>query len=93
MKLVDYIKLSGISARQFALSVGVTPQAMSRYLADDRVPRKGVMQRIVDMTKGAVQPNDFYSAPVPPSGGATPQAGSSAIAPPGAFSSKEPSHG
>lgn len=61
MKLVDFLKLSSLSARQFAISIGVTPQAMSRYLADDRVPRKAVMQRIVDMTKGAVQPNDFYA--------------------------------
>lgn len=71
MKLNDFLRLTGMSARQFAKGIGVTPQSMSRYLHHGRVPRSQVMQRIYTVTQGAVTPNDFY----PASGSSLPGAG------------------
>ncbi len=69
MKLIDFLRITGLSARQFAFGIGVSPQSLSRYLHTGRVPRGQVMERIVAVTKGAVTPNDFYGTALPPKGG------------------------
>ena len=61
MKLDQYIELSGDVA-QFAMSCGVTPDAVRLWLSGKRVPRPEYMQRIIGATKGAVTPNDFHDA-------------------------------
>lgn len=59
MTLDRYLKLTRTSANDFAWRLGVSSQAVSRYVAG-RVPRPEVMQRIYWLTEGAVTPNDFF---------------------------------
>ena len=62
MRLADYVKQSNMSQAEIAALVGVTEAAMSRYMRD-RVPSPDVMQRIIEVTDGAVTPNDFFALP------------------------------
>ena len=60
MQLQSYITAHGLSRPAFAARIGVTPQALHRYLSGARVPHKDVLRRIAEATDGAVQPNDFF---------------------------------
>lgn len=66
MHLRRYLANFGISVATFADTIGVTVQAVHRYVNGERIPNRDVMERIALVTGGKVQPNDFYS--VPPSG-------------------------
>jgi hypothetical protein len=61
VKLGPYLAKEKITPGAFAEKIGVTVQAVHRYIADDRVPHRDVMKRIVEQTGGEVQPNDFFS--------------------------------
>lgn len=63
MQLTDYLKQQGESATAFGLRAKISAASMSRILRGSQVPRADIMSRIVAATGGAVQPNDFYSAP------------------------------
>lgn len=63
MVIGEYLKRSSISQKDFAILVGVSDQAMSRYCSGKRIPRRDEMQRIYEVTFGEVQPNDFYDLP------------------------------
>lgn len=63
MELRAYLAEHNISAPAFAETVSVTAAALYRYISGDRVPRRAVMDRIVQQTCGKVQPNDFFRAP------------------------------
>jgi len=60
MHLRAYLAAHEIPIPAFAGLIGVSVQAVHRYVAGDRVPRPKVMERIKAATKGDVQPNDFY---------------------------------
>lgn len=60
MKLGPYLSKEKITPGVFAEKIGVSVQAVHRYIADDRVPKLDVMKRIVEQTGGQVQPNDFF---------------------------------
>lgn len=60
MKLSAYLDAKKISLTKMAESLGVSVQAVWQYTHTDRVPRPDIMTKIVEVTKGAVQPNDFY---------------------------------
>lgn len=62
MQLADYLKAQGISDEDFGQAIGVTRQAVHRYKTYDRFPEKPVLTRILDVTAGAVTPNDFLEA-------------------------------
>lgn len=59
MRLSDYIAELKISDAAFAERIGVSRQALSRYLSGDRRPDWAVLNRIVQATDGHVTPNDF----------------------------------
>lgn len=63
MKLADYRKQRSLTLAELAGQVGVSEVAMSRYENGHRIPGRDVMARIVAVTDGAVQPNDFYPSP------------------------------
>lgn len=63
MDLRQYLDESGLSATEFAGRIGVTPMAVSRYLGRERVPRAGVLARIIAETNGKVTANDFFDLP------------------------------
>jgi predicted transcriptional regulator len=59
MKLLQYIDDRGLAVADFADAIQVTPQTVYRYLSGERTPRGKMMRRIIQATKGAVQPVDF----------------------------------
>jgi transcriptional regulator with XRE-family HTH domain len=61
MDLRRYLDASDISVADFAETLGVTVQAVHRYCNGDRIPKRDVMDRILRATRGAVQPNDFFT--------------------------------
>jgi len=63
MKLREYLDEAGKPRASFAASVGVTVQALHRYLTDQRIPRRSVMSRIERESGGKVTAADFYGAP------------------------------
>jgi transcriptional regulator with XRE-family HTH domain len=60
MELGQYLDEHDISVARFAAEIGVTVQAVHRYLNADRIPRPAIMVRIAAATHGLVTPNDFF---------------------------------
>lgn len=61
MKLADFLSQYSIKRSDFAESLGVTVQALERYVNGKRVPRDPrIIQRLFDATEGKVTLNDFY---------------------------------
>lgn len=63
MKLKDYLKTKGISQKEFAREIDVSPQALGRYANGTRIPEPVSMSAIHDATDGWVTANDFYGLP------------------------------
>ena len=61
MKLATYLDANDLTLAEFGERIGVSFQAVARYAAGERIPRRDVMLRIASVTKGLVQPNDFFS--------------------------------
>ncbi len=61
MNLRCYLVENGIGTVAFAASIGVSLQALHRYLLGERIPRPDVLERIARVTDGCVQPNDFFA--------------------------------
>lgn len=61
MTLDSYLTERGITTAEFAKRIETSFEAVRRYRAGLRVPERGVMQKIVNATGGAVSPNDFFS--------------------------------
>lgn len=62
MQLADYLKANGISDEDFGDAIGVSRQSVHRYKMFGRFPEKPILARIVEVTAGAVTPNDFLDA-------------------------------
>jgi transcriptional regulator with XRE-family HTH domain len=65
MDLHAYLTANNISTAQFAAWLGVSPQAVFRYLSGERVPRRDVLARIAAVTHSQVLPNDFFAVTAP----------------------------
>jgi hypothetical protein len=63
MDLRSYLDASNTPIAAFAAKVGVTPQAIHRYIAGERLPKREVMLRINVVSDGAISANDFFPAP------------------------------
>lgn len=63
MKLSAYLKENNLTPQDFAPLIGVQWPAIYRYMSGKRVPTKPVLQKIFDVTKGAVTPNDIIGIP------------------------------
>jgi transcriptional regulator with XRE-family HTH domain len=61
--ILNYIKTKDITLSALAEDLEVSVQTVSRWARGLAIPRKSVMQRIVKVTRGKIQPNDFYKAP------------------------------
>lgn len=59
-RLKKYLKEHGITGAQFAEMLGVAQAAVSMWLTGERFPSRRNIQKIVEITGGEVQPNDFY---------------------------------
>lgn len=61
MRLSDYLHQKNLTDAAFARLVGISSEAVRRY-KDKRVPEPKVMRKIIEVTDGQVQPNDFFPA-------------------------------
>jgi transcriptional regulator with XRE-family HTH domain len=61
MDLRRYLDANDISVAEFAGILDVTVQAVHRYINGERIPKREVMDRIIRITAGRVQPNDFFT--------------------------------
>ena len=61
MKLKEYLIITKQSIEDFSHKLGLSYAAVRLYVNAGRVPTPKVMRRIVDITNGAVQPNDFFA--------------------------------
>jgi transcriptional regulator with XRE-family HTH domain len=60
MRLRQYLDEHGLSPSDFAERIGVSFQAVYRYLDGERIPAHDVLARIYKETKGRVTSNDFH---------------------------------
>ena len=64
MKLLDYMKLHHASDSDIALAVGtVSPAAVKKWKYGETSPRLPELVKLVELTNGAVTPNDFMPSP------------------------------
>lgn len=61
MKLADWLASKEMTREKFAELIEVSPASVSGYAAGNHIPVRSTMQRIVEATGGAVQPQDFYA--------------------------------
>ena len=59
LKLAEYMRKKGITQAEMASLLGVSQQAVDKYVNCGVVPRKAVMERIVESTHNKVRPQDF----------------------------------
>jgi transcriptional regulator with XRE-family HTH domain len=59
MKLGKYLTINKITTRKFARQVGCSPSAAMKWRIGNRRPRLQTIAKIVKITKGQVQPNDW----------------------------------
>lgn len=60
MQLKEWIEKSGKSVKEVADELKCNYEDVRRYCAGKVIPRPDRMQKIVELTGGEVQPNDFY---------------------------------
>ena len=65
MHLSDYLQREEMTVVEFARLIGVSHSAVVRYTKGQRMPGRGTMQKIGEVTGNAVQPNDFFAMPQP----------------------------
>jgi transcriptional regulator with XRE-family HTH domain len=63
MKLAHYMSSRGIRPTDLAREIGVSHSAVIRWRDEKRIPEPEMMRRLLDATKGLVQPNDFFDIP------------------------------
>jgi transcriptional regulator with XRE-family HTH domain len=59
MTFSDWMSLTGKTDAEVAKHLGVDRVSVTRYRLGSRIPDWDVMPRIVELTRGAVTPNDF----------------------------------
>ena len=65
VRLVDWRKFKGWTQAMLAAELGVSQPAISQFerAVNPIIPGPAVMVQIFQLTRGAVQPNDFYDLP------------------------------
>ena len=63
MILKEYLKFCGVTNKDFAKRIGISPVSLSRYISGERLPEKEIILKISSLTDGAVNPDDFYFKP------------------------------
>ena len=59
MKLSEYLDESGETISQFADRLGISHEAVRRYLKGDRRPEWPILAKIAEATEGGVTADDF----------------------------------
>lgn len=65
MKLREWRQAQGLSMEQLGDLIGLTQSSVSRIENGKNRPEWGTLDRIVQVTDGAVTPNDFADLPTP----------------------------
>ena len=60
MVLGEYLQETQLTRSQFAKRIGVSSEAVRRYVAGERIPDKNIMGKIALATGGKVTANDFF---------------------------------
>lgn len=61
MQLKQFLIENNLSAAEFGRLIGVRSRmTICRYVSGERMPDRSVMPKIVEVTHGAVTPNDFH---------------------------------
>lgn len=64
MKLYEWRKKENKTQQEVADALGVFQSVIQKWESGETIPRPESMQKIVEYTKGEVQPNDFYNVEV-----------------------------
>lgn len=59
MKLSEWMERERITAAQFSARIGVSRDAVHKWMQGQRVPRSEPLKRIYNLTRGTVTPSDF----------------------------------
>lgn len=62
MRLSEFCERGGLKVPQLAKQLRVSLRTAYRYLNEERIPPKPVMQRLEELSGGEVTANDFYAA-------------------------------
>ena len=65
LKLQDWMTANDYSVHDVAKAVEVAPHSVANWLAEKNVPNSTTMRRIIELTGGEIQPNDFFEAFLP----------------------------
>jgi len=64
MKLAEYMRINNLSPDAVAALLGdVSASGVRKWANEERIPRKDQIERLVEITGGAVMPNDFFAIP------------------------------
>jgi antitoxin CcdA len=63
MRLVEYLRVNGLSQAELARRCGVSQQAVAKWANGLRVPRAAQMAALVQATGGHVSAADFFAGP------------------------------
>lgn len=61
MTLSDYLSEARLNYAEFGRKIGVSRQAVRRYVEDGRIPESAVLKKIIWATDGKVTANDFFA--------------------------------
>ncbi len=62
MRLDEYMEATALSDAALAERIGVARATVTRYRNQRRTPRREIMQRIIQVTRGKVTANDWLEA-------------------------------
>lgn len=62
MRLAEWLSKEQIGFAEFGRRIGRTGELISLYVEGRRTPNRKTMERIIKVTSGEVQPNDWYDA-------------------------------
>jgi len=60
MRLKKWMTQKSINDEQLSQMLGISRPAVTMYRNDQRIPKKEIMIKLRQITKGEVSPNDFY---------------------------------
>ena len=59
--LDKWIKENSSNRKKLAKTLNISTASLSRYLTGDRIPKQSIMQKIITVTEGNVNPSNFYT--------------------------------
>lgn len=63
MRLAEYLSENNLTHERFAEIVGVSRPTVTHWLRGGRIPEFQHLQRVIEVTSGAVTANDFINLP------------------------------